>query len=956
MAIIAGTPSDDTLTSTIGEDARGGIGEPRSQGRTTILTAFVHGLAANHVVHGTTGDDQLFGGDGDDTLFGGLGDDTLYGGLGHDAGHGSLGDDALFGDDGDDTLSGSIGDDTLHGGLGHDEVHGSLGDDALFGDDGDDTLLGDLGDDSLHGGLGNDAAAGGIGSDELFGGAASDTLSGGLGADRVDGEAGDDTLAGGAGNDTLGGGDGSDTLSGGAGNDSIDGGAGADSAVFAGKTGDYAIATIAGVTTVTDLKLSVNGNDGTDTLTAVEQLQFADGVVTIPGGLSFIDLATLTPAQGFKISGVSAGDYCGESVSSVGDFNGDGIDDVIVGANLADPSGQSNVGESYLIYGKASGLGDVDLAELTSAQGFKISGAGAEDFSAEEVSSAGDINGDGIDDVIVGVPGAGDAGESYVIYGKTGGSADLELATLAPAQGFKISGVTEGDVSGNSVSSAGDVNGDGLDDLIIGAVYANPFLRDYAGESYVVYGKKGGLDDIDLAALTKSDGFKISGAESEERSGRTVRSAGDVNADGIDDVVIAVAITGASNTAAYVVYGKAGGANDIDLAALTAEQGFKIAGPFEDDFAGNSASAAGDINGDGIDDIIVGGQTGNEGPSGPSVVIYGREGGPGDIDVTKLTSTQGFKIFGFEFSETGQSVSSAGDVNGDGIDDLIIGAHLADPAGREDAGQSYVVYGKEGGLGDIDLTTMTADQGFKLSGAGSYDASGRSVHAAGDIDGDGFDDVIIGSMRADPFDRTDAGESYVVYGGNFTGEVTHLGTAGNDTLEGTDASEAFVSGLGNDVLKGGGGADAFQGGPGDDMIHVADGAFRRVNGGNGSDTLSLDFEGTIDFGNVDGNASTADHTKIWNIETIDVDNGFSNQLKLTLSDVLELDAQVVDLGGVTTLDNALKIDGDAGDSLALDSADGWSAADEATLPDYAIYTAGNVTIAVDQDISVTAVV
>ena len=146
-------------------------------------------------------------------------------------------------------------------------------------------------------------------------------------------------------------------------------------------------------------------------------------------------------------------------------------------------------------------------------------------------------------------------------------------------------------------------------------------------------------------------------------------------------------------------------------------------------------------------------------------MIYGQEGGPGDIDVNTMTSDQGFKIFGFEFSETGQSVSGAGDVNGDGVDDFIIGAHIADPAGTQDAGQSYVVYGEEGGLGDIDLTTLTADQGFKLSGIGSFNNSGRAVSGTGDIDGDGFADVIVGAMRADPMGRNNAGEAYVIYGG-----------------------------------------------------------------------------------------------------------------------------------------------------------------------------------------------
>jgi len=657
-----------------------------------------------------------------------------------------------------------------------------------------------------------------------------------------------------------------------------------------------------------------------------------------------IDLASLASPRGFKISGVSGGDYAGESVSSAGDINGDGIDDLIVGANIADPSGLVFAGQAYVVYGTGGRQENIDLAALTPAQGFKISGSAALDFAGEEVSAAGDVNGDGVDDVIVGVPGAGTTGESFVIYGKAGGLADLELSALTPAQGFKISGATEGSVSGGSVSSAGDVNGDGLDDLIIGDVYAAPFSRNYAGQSYVVYGKAGGPGDIDLETLTKDQGFAISGAEVEERSGRMVSSAGDLNADGLDDVVIAVAITGTSDSAAYVVYGKAEGSNDIDLATLTEEQGFKIIGPYQDDNAGNSASAAGDINGDGIDDLVFGGQFSNVGPSGPCVVIYGQEGGPGDIDVTTMTPDQGFRIFGFGFSETGQSVSGAGDVNGDGVDDVIIGAHIADSAGREDSGQSYVVYGKVGGLGDVDLTTLTAEQGFKLTGAGSFDNSGRSVHGAGDIDGDGFADVIVGSMRADPLGRPNAGEAYVIYGGDFTGAVTHSGTAGDDDLAGTNADERFIGGLGNDALKGGGGADAFHGGAGDDTIQVATLDFLLADGGNGTDTLALDGSGLhLDL-------TALGDSRIRSIERIDVSGAGDNTLTLSVRDVLNLSDD----------SNQLLVLGDAGDTVNRGA--GWTTAASggsngngtSTIDGetYQIYTAGQATLLVDTDMSV----
>ena len=179
---------------------------------------------------------------------------------------------------------------------------------------------------------------------------------------------------------------------------------------------------------------------------------------------------------------------------------------------------------------RASGLADIDLATLTAAQGFRIFGADAGDISGYSVSSAGDVNGDGFDDLIVGAPFAdasgnpkSNAGESYVIFGKATGFADIDLAALTPIEGFRLFGAGAGDdFSGISVSSAGDVNGDGFDDLIIGARYGDAFgdAKYNAGESYVIFGKSTGLADIDLATLTAAEGFRIFGADADDRFGR----------------------------------------------------------------------------------------------------------------------------------------------------------------------------------------------------------------------------------------------------------------------------------------------------------------------------------------------------------------------------------------------------------------------------------------------------
>jgi hypothetical protein len=662
-----------------------------------------------------------------------------------------------------------------------------------------------------------------------------------------------------------------------------------------------------------------------------------------------IDLADLSPAEGFTITGVGLGDRAGTAVSTVGDVNDDGIDDFIVGASGADPASGIDAGQSYVIFGKAGGLSDIDLASLTASQGFKISGGAAGDSAGNSVSDAGDVNGDGIADLIVGAVGADPfgrpgAGETYVIYGKTGGPGDIDLGALTAAQGFAIAGAADYSHSANTVRSAGDVNGDGVDDIILSApssLYENGTVE---AEAYVIYGKVGGVGDIDLATLTASQGFRLTN----NSTTHFVSGAGDLNGDGFDD--IAVGAGAGSPGYGYVIFGQSGIPGIVDLRSLSGADGFQIA-PFDmfTESNGLVVSAAGDINGDGFEDLAV--ADAEQGPySGRTAVIYGKAGGPGDIDLSVLSPEQGFSIVGVApYDASGRSISSAGDVNGDGIDDLLIGAPQADPGGREGAGEAYLIFGKAGGLADINLATLTSDAGLKISGSGTDDVTGASVRAAGDINGDGYADIIIGAPHVA---AVTPGQAYVIYGRDFTQSVTHAGTDGNDAVAGTSADDNFIGGLGDDTLTGAGGVDSFHGGAGDDAIHVDDGTFRKVDGGNGADSLHLDFGGLVDLANIDGDAATADQAKILNVETIDTDNGSSNQITLRLADVLHIDAQNSDVGAVAGLDNVLKFDGDSGDTLSLDPADGWSAPDTATLAGYAIYAAGNVKIAVDQDVVV----
>ena len=658
-----------------------------------------------------------------------------------------------------------------------------------------------------------------------------------------------------------------------------------------------------------------------------------------------LDLSTLNGTNGFRLDGIDMDDNSGRSVSSAGDVNGDGFDDLIIGASNADAGvTDTREGESYVVFGKSGGFAAaIDLSTLDGTTGFRLDGIDENDFSGLSVSDAGDVNGDGFDDVIIGARGAdpgGDSfsGESYVVFGKSGGFASaIDLSTLDGTTGFRLDGIDARDYSGRVVSSAGDVNGDGFDDLIIGAYRANSDV----GESYVAFGKSDGfVSAIDLSTLDGTTGFRLDGIDAGDHSGRSVSSAGDVNADGFDDLIIGASAAGSgSKGESYVVFGKSGGfAAAIDLSTLDGTTGFRLDGIDASDCSGCSVSSAGDVNGDGFDDLIIGASDADadgDSRAGESYVVFGKSGGfASAIDLSTLDGTTGFRLDGR--GRSGYSVSSAGDVNGDGFDDVIIGARDAGPGGDLSAGESYVVFGKSGGFASaIDLSTLDGTTGFRLDGIDEYDRSGFSVSTAGDVNGDGFDDLIIGAYFADAGGDSRAGESYVVFGGNFTGGVeTQVGTVGTNTLtanQGAGAIDVLIGGLSNDTLISDGGPDVLRGGEGDDTLAIPDADFsgtRRLVGGNGVDTLRLDGAGVV------LDLTTIADNRIVDIEVIDIRGSGNNRLTLDFQEVVN----------ISSTSNTLRVARDESDNVNIGT--GWTFTENRSIDGiaYDIYVQGTATL------------
>ena len=464
-----------------------------------------------------------------------------------------------------------------------------------------------------------------------------------------------------------------------------------------------------------------------------------------------LGVATLFPALSsaqsliYQLDGENAGDQFGETVTGAGDVNQDGYADIVVGAQWwDDPNGGSDHshGRAYVFSGQDGSLL------------FTFEGENHVNRLGKAVSGAGDVNQDGYADVVVGAdgwddpndPNGGDAGRVYVLSGQDG--------TML----WTFDGENGGDNFGMSLSGAGDVNQDGYDDVVVGARLwddpNDPNAGTWHGRAYVFSGQNGSLL------------FTFEGENGGDRFGMSVSDAGDVNQDGYDDIVAGAHWWDDPN-------GLGGNSREGRVYVYSGQNGnllFTFEGENAGDQLGESVSGAGDVNQDAYADIVVGAGRWDD-PNGP-----GGDSKEGRVYV--FSGQDGSLLFTMEGENPvdlfGRAVSGAGDVNQDGYDDVVTRSDYWDDPnnpnpGDTQEGRVYVFSGQDGSL----LFTMEGENAGDRLGGGFNE--NRAIHGAGDVNQDGYDDIVVGARRwddpNDPNGGTDHGRIYVISGAKLSLEA-----------------------------------------------------------------------------------------------------------------------------------------------------------------------------------------
>lgn len=473
-----------------------------------------------------------------------------------------------------------------------------------------------------------------------------------------------------------------------------------------------------------------------------------------PSGLSDLDLSSWASLVN-AFTGGQLYDRSGFEVSFAGDVNNDSFADFLIGAYQASPNGRYRAGSAYLIYGSADPI-NLNLKTLVPSRGTTVYGAIKEENCGKTVMS-GDFNGDKNADIIVGCV---NSGSIYVLFGNgTKFPAVVDLAAWNSSLGVKIVG-TGLDQTGYIVLSA-DYNHDGIMDLYITAPYADPLGRSNAGVVYILWGGMS-YSFLDLANFNSTYGIKIIGAKAGNNIGCCKYFAvGDFNGDTYEDIGISSTEQSDHLGMVYVIFGNDSLSSYIDLAIFDSSSlGIKVVGAQKNSSFGYALAGVGDFNRDGFSDLLIGAYAYDSTTTadvGASYLIYG-SASPVDVYTALLTRSQGFALYGEDFNDrAGSAVSPAGDVNNDLYSDFIIGSNGHDG----NRGAAFVVFGQAALVTDaitLEPTMLKRSQGYTVMGAAQGDRTAFYISPAGDVDNNGVSDYLIGAYSAD----SQKGISYLI--------------------------------------------------------------------------------------------------------------------------------------------------------------------------------------------------
>jgi gliding motility-associated-like protein len=445
------------------------------------------------------------------------------------------------------------------------------------------------------------------------------------------------------------------------------------------------------------------------------------------------DVTTLNGTNGFVIPGIQASSKFGAETKFVGDINNDGFEDIGVGVLNTQINDSSQVGTTYVIFGSDIGFpASFDVTSLNGTNGFIFEGIRQYEGIGLSIAGVGDINGDGIDDLVIGASRFAEG--SVVLYGKPNGSAFnavMNRNDIDGSNGFIIvaTGVSQ---QVNDLGALGDVNGDGYNDFIMG--------KAAGGEAWVFFGRSTNFPTrIDASWLDGVKGFRISSYPNSLRTSYLVGGAGDINNDGFNDIIVGDwSITnGSFIERTHLIFGKSTFTTLVNAEPLDGTNGFTI------EHTGGSSLAfvgtLGDINNDGIDDFF-----------SEQSAIFGKDQTdpfPANIPLSSVTD----RTYGFILPGTLTS-ASIGDVNLDGINDFISVSGSA----------AHVVFGSTTVFPNpLNATTLDGNNGFVIEGLLASNI-GRPVSGNGDINGDGISDFIVGDLTPPLY----TGAVYVVFGGD----------------------------------------------------------------------------------------------------------------------------------------------------------------------------------------------